>query len=292
MTRELIIEGQHVDLAPDTDITLEYVGNILSGIGKIKMSHSYTVRLPRTLQNARILDDPGQPGHESGKTRRFLSARYYRNGIDILGDASAYILKASPEGYEIALLWGGLDKLSEWTSSGRKLTDIQGLPTLTWVDASGEPSYGLGTSAFFVRYRSGLNGRIFPQVNAATHPVVRFSALLDLIFRNAGVEYSIESAAAQAALDETVLLVAPNHKPSRDMEIYSGSRAYAAVIAANEYGLGYLVVGDWHHGWDQVTKEENGTYQVVVAEDNTKHRIILNLTGPSVLDGEGYTTSV
>ena len=41
MTRELIIEGQHVDLAPDTDITLEYVSNILSDPGKISLSHSY-----------------------------------------------------------------------------------------------------------------------------------------------------------------------------------------------------------------------------------------------------------
>ena len=40
MTRELIIEGQHVDLAPDTDITLEFVNNIIGDIGKISLSRS------------------------------------------------------------------------------------------------------------------------------------------------------------------------------------------------------------------------------------------------------------
>ena len=87
MTRELIIEGQHVDLAPDTDITLEFVNNIIGDIGKISLSRSYTVKIPKTIRNTRILDDPGRPGHESGVPRRFLNARYYRNGIDLIGPA-------------------------------------------------------------------------------------------------------------------------------------------------------------------------------------------------------------
>lgn len=41
MTRELLIEGQHVDLAPNTEITLEFVNNIVGDFGKINQSHSY-----------------------------------------------------------------------------------------------------------------------------------------------------------------------------------------------------------------------------------------------------------
>ena len=40
MTHELIIEGQHVDIAPNTDLTLEYVSNIVGDISKITLSRS------------------------------------------------------------------------------------------------------------------------------------------------------------------------------------------------------------------------------------------------------------
>lgn len=104
MTHELRIAGEPVDLSGSVGITLEYVSNILGQPGKIDLSRSYTIKLPKTRRNAMILDDPGNPGHNSNGVRRFFSARYYRNGIDLIGDAQAYVLRSTSEGYEVALV--------------------------------------------------------------------------------------------------------------------------------------------------------------------------------------------
>ena len=128
MTRELIIDGQHVDLPAQADITLEYVNDFTGDPGKISLSHSYTIKLPKTTRNARILDDPDTPGHASGSVRRYLDARYYRNGIDLIGAAQAYILKATADSYEVALVWNDLEALHALSQGGAALNDLPDLP--------------------------------------------------------------------------------------------------------------------------------------------------------------------
>lgn len=300
MTRELIIEGQHVDLAPDTDITLEYVSNILGDIGKINLSHSYTVRIPKTARNARILDDPGRPGHESNRTRKFLSAQYYRNGIDLIGQALAYILKTTPESYEIALVWNTLEALQKLSQSSKTLNDLPNLPTLTWIGPNGTtPDYTGATQgstadgAFFASYISGLGMLRYPEVNAAPHPSMSVGALLSMIMIKAGVPLKLSSAADRAVYNKAVL-AAPNHQPSRSMEIESGSVAKLVMLQmASVNGLmkQELTIGQWEEGWDAprtygglpVAEADAGA--VIETGENTKHRILLNFRPPVNLPG-------
>lgn len=289
MTRELIIEGQHVDLSPDTDITLEYVSNVLGDFGKISLSRSYTVKLPRTLRNAKILDDPGRPGHESAGTRRFLTARYYRHGIDLLGDAQAYVLRTTAEAYELALVWNTLPALQALSQSKKTLNDLAGLSRLTWIGSNGQtPDYtGMqagSVGALFAWYESGLGPLRYPDVNAATHPCMSLDVLLRLIMEQAGVPYSIESERAQAALWSCLLLAAPSHKPDRAMELESGSVAGSVAFRAanvNHKPTTLLDLNDWTHGWDAPG--------VATGPFNTgeikKHRLLINLRTPANMDG-------
>lgn len=292
MTRELIIEGQQVDLAPDTDITLEYVSNTIGDIGKISLSRSYTVKIPKTLRNARILDDPGTPGHESGKVRRFLSARFYRNGIDLIGPAQAYILKTTPDSYELALVWNTLEALQALSQSGDSINDLPDLPVLPWVGTSGEPDYNAGGEAFFAFYNSGLGASVYPSVNAATHPCILLSSLLGRILDNAGVPCAM-SQEASSALSGKVLLAAPNHKPSRSMETESGSRASTSRAVngtLNGYDRTFLYFGGWTHGWDAPL---TGTAEIrnpqIFTGETKRYRVMLNVhTSTSVdLSGKG-----
>lgn len=285
MTRELIIDGQHVDLSPDTDITLEYVSNVLGDFGKISLSRSYTVKLPRTLRNSRILDDPGRPGHESSGARRFLTARYYRHGIDLLGDAQAYVLRITPEAYELALVWNTLPALQALSQSKKTLNDLAGLSRLTWIGSNGHTPdyYGMqegSVGALFAWYELGLGPLLYPDVNAATHPCMSLDVLLRLIMEQAGVSYTIESERAQAALWSCFLLAAPSHKPDTAMEQGSGSVASSARID----GGAMLLLWDWTHGWDAPSSAQNFSNEFRTGEIKT-HRVRLNLRTDVNLDG-------
>lgn len=245
MTRELIINGQHVDLPDSTDITLEFANNIVGDVGKINLSHSYTIKLPRTIRNARILDDPGTPAHESTATRQFLNARYYRNGIDLLGPVQLYILKTTQKEYELAMVWNTLEELQTLSQSDQTLNDLPGLPEPQWVESDGLPNYKTDyDGVVFAQYISGLGANTYPSVNCASHPSMRIRNLLERIMLNAKVDYEL-SPEAENRLKDIVLLAAPNHAPTYQMEIESGVRAYTVNNLRNVLSLGRI-----EKGWD------------------------------------------
>lgn len=293
MTRELLIEGQHVDLAPDTDITLEFVNNIVGDIGKINLSRSYTAKIPKTIRNTRILDDPGRPGHESGVTRRFLNARYYRNGIDLIGPAQAYILKTTPESYEIALVWNTLEALQTLSQSGATLNDLPNLPSLTWIGPNGmTPDYTGGnddSGAIFAFYNSGLGSVKYPTVDTATHPSFKVESLIRRILETAYVPNEL-SAIAMSDIKDLAVLVAPKHEPSRSMEIDSGSVAKLVAFRGatiNGKPGTMLEINDWVHGWD-APSSATGWSQYFTTGNNDTHHILINLQSPENVDFTGF----
>lgn len=281
MTRELLIEGQHIDLAPDTDITLEYANNLVGDLGKINLSRSYTIRIPKTLRNTKVLDDPAQPEHDSELTRRFFVARFYRNGIDLLGPAQAYLLRTTPEAYEITLIWNTLEALKTLSQSKATLNDLPDLPILQWIGDSGDaPDYTSGSDgAVFAKYASGLGANKYPTVNTAPHPCMSQLNLINRILEGAGVSYTI-SAQAEAGAAQRVVLAAPSHKPNKEMELHSGCVAGSIMLvktknAGGEYVTG-LSYGQWTKGWDSVI---DGSMYFTVGENNS-HRVLINFLAP------------
>ena len=295
MTRELIIEGQHVDLAPDTDITLEYTSNILGDIGKLNLSHSYTVRLPKTDRNARILDDPDNTGHNSSTIRRYLSARYYRKGIDLIGPARCYILKTTPDSYEVALVWNTMNELQELSQSSATLNDLRDLPILQWIHDDIEPDYTYEyDGALFARYTSGLNDQVVQVLaGAAPHPSMRFDNLLDRILAEALI-YTHISEAARKRLHDVVLLAAPSHAPTLQMEIDAGTYPKNVFF---QYGtaaamLSQLWMSNYVRGWDAPGISSEGTFYL--PEQSGAHfkpvkdfRLFVNMRVQTQLDLSG-----
>lgn len=272
MTRELIIEGQHVDLAPDTDITLEYISNILGDIGKISLSHSYTVKLPKTTRNARILDDPGRPGHDSSRARRFLTAEYYRNGINLIGQAQAYLLNISADSYEVALVWSRVQGLKEWNDAKLKLPDLTGLPTLPWKGAE-YATADTTDGCFFAKYVSGAR---YNAPNIAPHPSVTLYELMTRIFENAGIPYEIGNNLTDT-LRKHALLVAPSHKPSLTMEIDAGAQA-TSLEWIHSTGSGYYWwFQNWQTGWDAPGDGRLETTRTIQRGPSEELRFYLNL---------------
>lgn len=271
MTSELIIEGQHADLAPGTDITLEYNSGLFGEIGKLSLSHSYTIKLPRTTRNARIFDSPEVPAHDTTGARRYMRAEFRRNGLGLIPEAYLYLLNTAPDSYEVALVWDRLPGLTEWNDAKPKLTALSGLPTPTWKGAA-LATKNTTDGVFFARYNSGLWEWV-ANLPAAPHPSVTLYELVTRIFENAGIPYSI-SDTLQTELRKHALLVAPSHKPSPEMELESGAQAQRLQWLTNmSGGLSYWWFNDWRLGWDSPDTDERTMQMGATSE----LRIILNL---------------
>lgn len=305
MIHGIWINNEPVDLADNPKITLEYTSNLLNEPGKLNLAHSYSIKLPRTVRNARILGLPERPANSLSLVRRYLPARYYRNGIDFLGPARAYIVKVSPDSYELALVTQTLAALQTLSESKADLNSLPGLPVLRWIGTNGTtPDYNGANDAdgaVFADYVSGLRSLTHPTVNAATHPSMLVSNLLERILAKAQLPYTMTPAAVEAMKDY-VVLAAPSHKPSLRQEIASGSQATAVNLYTGELNKQKLNIVMEDSGWDPtftyaasdpIATAADVAVAVSVLE-NDKHRVFINLKAPVNMQGaslyiEGFT---
>lgn len=290
MREELIIDGQQVDLGSETSITLEYVSNLLNDPGKISLSHSYTLKLPRTANNARILDLPEIPAHDSSKTRRYLPALYLRNGINLIGDnAHAYITSATDEQYELVLVWDDIPELRALAESDATINDLPGLPHILW---KGGTFAAETDGALFAKYVSttrvepvlGANGGPSAQMS----PVMRMRPLLQGILERAGVDYQ---APADALADMNNLVILASGKQTteelNELAGYNSKRIYIRVTY-QENSTGDI---DASIGWQSYSSTSLDVYKINMGSDRfrvplTKMRLRIDIktTKGSALD--------
>lgn len=184
----LFIDGELVDLDENTKITLNYKSNLFTDLSKIVGNNSYTIKLPNTVRNQRIIQHADLPACDTSYPRTLHNARYFRNGVEVIPKAKAILMSVS-DGIEIALTWGNATVFSSIVEGGKKLTE---LPYLLGKWAS------IGED-----YREwkdwGENDRLYPQINYGFklaeekevwyHPVVYVKEILDKIASANGVRF-------------------------------------------------------------------------------------------------------
>lgn len=179
MKEELYIKGESVDLG-DSEITLNFKSNLLGDISKITASNSYTITIPRTNKNIRLLDFPDVAGHESYMMRDYFNAEYYRNGVKLF-DAKAVLISCSEDGFDVALTWGMSEKFIQLMNDDRSIQEFADM-ALPWNSSTtydnglvdGQLSHG------YIRHNAGIDvdsnrDKIF------IHPSVNCMRLLEEI---------------------------------------------------------------------------------------------------------------
>lgn len=179
MKEELYIKGESVDLG-DSEITLNFKSNLLRDISKITASNSYTIKLPRTNKNIRLLDFPDVAGHESYMMRDYFNAEYYRNGVKLF-DAKAVLISCSEDGFNVALTWGMSEKFIQLMNDDKSIQEFADM-ALPWNSSTtydnglvnGQLSHG------YIRHNAGIDvdsnrDKIF------IHPSVNCMRLLEEI---------------------------------------------------------------------------------------------------------------
>lgn len=109
MKEEIYIKGEPIDLG-DSQITLNFKSNLLGDISKITSSNSYTIEIPRTIKNERLLEFPDVAGHDNYLMRDYFNAIYYRNDVKMF-EAKAVLTGCTSEKISIVLTWGIDEKL-------------------------------------------------------------------------------------------------------------------------------------------------------------------------------------
>ena len=179
MKEELYIKGESVDLG-DSEITLNFKSNLLGDISKITASNSYTIKLPRTNKNIRLLDFPDVAGHESYMMRDYFNAEYYRNGVKLF-DAKAVLISCSEDGFDVSLTWGMSEKFIQLMNDDKSIQEFADM-ALPWNSSTtydnglvnGQLSHG------YIRHNAGIDvdsnrDKIF------IHPSVNCMRLLEEI---------------------------------------------------------------------------------------------------------------
>ncbi len=185
MKEELYIKGESVDLG-DSEITLNFKSNLLGDISKITASNSYTITLPRTDKNIRLLDFPDVAGHESYMMRDYFNAEYYRNGVKLF-DAKAVLMSCSEDGFDVALTWGMSEKFIQLMNDDKSIQEFADM-ALPWNSSTtydnglvdGQLSHG------YIRHNTGIDvdsnrDKIF------IHPSVNCMRLLEEIASYYGI---------------------------------------------------------------------------------------------------------
>lgn len=116
-------EWQLLDVG-NLSLTLDYISNILSDIGSITSSRTFTVKLPRTVHNDKVLDLAVVPQYESRSRYKYLPCRCYVNDIDVTGDAFLYLLDSDAAHYQCCIVFGLLQFYRDWLDAGKTLKEL------------------------------------------------------------------------------------------------------------------------------------------------------------------------
>lgn len=183
MRDELYIDGTKVDMG-ESGVSLEYRSNILMDISKIVSNFSYTIKLPKTKNNLRLIECAHIPSAVSSFPYLPHVGTLLRDGVQIVDGANVVLMSVS-DTIEIALSWGNATGFSKIIEFEGNLDDLD---------------YGIDDYVFW-RYDISPDedapimnyGFRSTEKHVSYHPVVSAKWLLDRIQSQFGVNFLFPS---------------------------------------------------------------------------------------------------
>lgn len=187
MRDELYINGKKADIDSSTSISLNYKSNFLSDISKIVSNNSYTIKLPKTANNLRVIECAHIPSAVSNFPYLIHAGTLVRDGVEIIRDANVVLLSVG-EQIEVALSWGNISNFDSILEDDAGLRDL---------------SYGISQGTDYVEWKKlESNTAQFPQIEygykknetgAWYHPVVTAKWIMDKIASSYGITFDFPS---------------------------------------------------------------------------------------------------
>jgi len=183
----LFIDGELVDLDDDSKITLNYKSNLFTDLSKIVSNNSYTIKLPKTVRNQRIIQHADLPACDTDYPRILHDARYFRNGVEVIPKAKAVLISVS-DTIEIAITWGNFVSMNDLIQEGISLNDLPvNEDYVQWNSSLAISNYNMNAGVIVSKINFGLKST---ETLATYHPSVRVSYILNQIKNKYGLTFN------------------------------------------------------------------------------------------------------
>lgn len=151
--QQLYIDGVLMDMSEDSAITLDIKSNLFRDITKMTANTTYTINLPKTAHNMAVLEFAGKPSTSSKYPYIFHTARYFRNGLEIIHSGRASVLSVK-ETIEISIYWGLFQALVTLQSSDLKLNELNCTKYLRFTKNNSYDTYekAIADGVFYGKY--------------------------------------------------------------------------------------------------------------------------------------------
>ena len=155
--QQLYIDGILMDMSEETAITLDIKSNLFRDITKMTANTTYTINLPKTAHNMAVLEFAGKPSTSSKYPYIFHTARYFRNGLEIIRNGRASVLSVK-ETIEISIYWGLFQALATLQSSDLKLNELNCTKYLRFTKNNSYDTYekAITEGVFYGKYETAV----------------------------------------------------------------------------------------------------------------------------------------
>lgn len=264
----LFIDGKLVDLGEATKITLNLKSNLLSDLGKIVSNNSYTIKLPKTIRNQRIIEHADMPSCNTGYPRKYHQARYFRNGIEIISNAKAVLLSVS-DTIDIAITWGNITLLAGVVENDKTLNDIvdNGYYMIWRKEIN---NYQDKTPFIVSDINMGI--RSFDTLNYV-HPSVRANWILERISADNGLSFSFSSDIVERYISKLIIPLLTRYGKGVDPNNQFGLTAQYNNGVKYDYNLTVILKTTFSNSFLEVINTNTNSSGVKVLKNNTKIRI-------------------
>lgn len=178
--RELFINSKLVDIDSDTRITLQYKSFLFSGISEITSPHTWTVSLPITARNKKVIEQAQSPDYSGDYPYSQYTVDYYSKSLRLINGGKA-TLTSITDRINFVFIFGKIFELIKELET-KKLTELTegGSDYLEW-----NRSMNLAAFGFKNWYNYTNEDRTFTSHAdmpfAVTHPAIPLSWIIDKI---------------------------------------------------------------------------------------------------------------
>lgn len=316
----LYIDDELVDLGSETKIILNIQSNLFRDVTQIASNSTYSVRLPKTPRNKRILNHIDMVQEKGEYAYKFHRVRYFRNGLELIRDGRVTILKVTEKDIEVSIFWGLFSNFSTIVNAGLTLNKLESKDRIAFKRRNKVATYeeALKSKFFYAKYNplkyehkeykmrwksshkridveekefkgEGFRGGDNEEANSTKveeieylHPVAKASYVLDLIKGTKGVNFQFKDEAHEYV--DNLIMPLVNKKAN---ELTFDGILDCDLMAIDKFGSGYASV--------QMNKESSffnlgndGNKDILTAVEDAK--IYFDVSGEYELDlSEHYT---
>lgn len=189
MNEMLFINNEMMDLSENINITLNYKNNIFTDLSKIVGNNSYTIQLPKTVKNLRIIGNADAPASGSDFPRTSHPCRYFRNGVEIIPNGRAVLMSVG-DSIEVVITWGSTTGFASLVEDGKNLNELARRDDyIVWKQNLTPDLYGFSTEIKDVVLADIDFGLKTGELHASMHPSARLGYIFDLIQEVYGVRF-------------------------------------------------------------------------------------------------------